>query len=139
MIRQFCKDDYSFILQLWIKCDLLLKKSDELSELEKLLEINKDLFLVATEDEKIIGCVLGCWDGRRGWINHLAVDPEKRRLGIGKELMNELENRLRIKGCLKINLTIMPNNKKVKAFYKTVGYSEEKVIFLSKKIESRFP
>ena len=135
MIRQFCKEDYSSVLQLWIKCNLLIRKSDDLSELEKLPKCNKDLFLVATEDEKIIGCILGCWDGRRGWINHLAVDPEKRRLGIGKSLMKEIEIRLRGKGCLKINLTILPNNEEVKAFYSSTGYVEEKVIFLSKKIE----
>lgn len=135
MIRQFCKDDYSSVMQLWIKCNLVIKKSDELSELEKLLRCNADLFLVKTENEKIIGCFLGCWDGRRGWINHLAVDPEKSRMGIGKSLMEEVEKRLKLKGCLKINLTILPNNEDVLAFYSTIGYCEEKVIFLSKRLE----
>lgn len=65
---------------------------------------------------------MGAWDGRRGWINHLAVKPEHQRKGIGKLLIAELEIRLKKKGAKKVNAQIYKSNTKSIEFFKAVGY-----------------
>lgn len=65
---------------------------------------------------------MGGWDGRRGWINHLAVNPTYQRKGIGTALIRELERRLREKGAQKVNAQIYKSNTKSFEFFKAVGY-----------------
>jgi ribosomal protein S18 acetylase RimI-like enzyme len=78
--------------------------------------------LVAEDDGQILGVVLGAWDGRRGWVNHLAVRPGYRRSGTGTSLVNELEKRLIRKGALKVNAQIYQSNKESLAFFKAMSY-----------------
>jgi ribosomal protein S18 acetylase RimI-like enzyme len=66
--------------------------------------------------------VLGAWDGRRGWINHLAVKPNLQRTGIGKALIRELEKRLVQKGAKKVNAQIYQSNRRSIDFFKASGY-----------------
>ena len=85
-----------------------------------------------------------CWleppwrvfDGHRGWIYYLAVDPEYRRKGIGTRLMKTVEEKLTNLGCPKLNLQIRANNHHVQAFYETIGYGVEDRISMGKKITS---
>ena len=72
--------------------------------------------------QEILGVVLGAWDGRRGWINHLAVRSTHQRSGIGKSLINELEKRLIKKGALKVNAQIYRSNESSLAFFKAMNY-----------------
>ena len=75
------------------------RRSDTPAEIEKKLTRDPDLFLVAEHDNKIIGTVIGGFDGRRGLLYHLAVDGSFRGQGIGTLLLSEVESRLRLKGC----------------------------------------
>ena len=86
------------------------------------LQRDPDLFLVAEDDHQILGVVLGAWDGRRGWINHLAVRSDHRRSGIGKSLVKELERRLAGKGALKVNAQIYKSNRVSVEFFKMLSY-----------------
>ena len=74
------------------------------------VERDPDLFLVATLDGRIVGAVMGGWDGRRAYVYHLAVVHELRRRGVGDALMDELEERLRRKGALKAKCQIYTHN-----------------------------
>jgi ribosomal protein S18 acetylase RimI-like enzyme len=75
---------------------------------------------------------MGIWDGRRGWINRLAVDPARRRSGLGRGLLALVEERLRERGCDKVNLLIEPDNAAVTDFYAAAGYSRDPLIFMEK-------
>ena len=86
------------------------------------LERDRDLFLVAEDDGQIVGVVMGAWDGRRGWINHLAVAPKWRRRGVGRRLIEEVEKRLVEKGAKKVNAQVYRWNSKSFDFFKAVGY-----------------
>jgi ribosomal protein S18 acetylase RimI-like enzyme len=79
-----------------------------------------------------VGAVLGRFDGRRGWVNHLAVDPRARSNGIGSTLMRELERRLRAKGCQKVNLHVVRTNRQVCVFYEELGYEHSDLLFMGK-------
>ena len=124
-LRTFSFDeDWQAVHALWARCGpgVQFSRSDEPAEILKKLCRDPDLFLVAEQDGKIVGAVMGGYDGRRGLVYHLAVAPEARRLGIGKALMDEVEARLREKGCLKSYLLVTRDNAEVLSFYLDLGW-----------------
>ena len=84
-----------------------------------------------------MGAVLGRFDGRRGWVNHLAVDARCRHRGVGTEIMRELERRLVSKGCRKVNLHVLRGNAGVCEFYESLGYARAELVFMEKYLPRR--
>ncbi|MGA2972866.1 MAG: GNAT family acetyltransferase [Candidatus Bathyarchaeia archaeon] len=121
-IREFQLTDYDDVVGLWKTAGLILRPGDELYGIKLKLQRDPDLFLVVEDGGEIVGVVMGAWDGRRGWINHLAVKPNRQREGIGRTLMGELEKRLFEKGAKKVNAQIYKWNTKSADFFKSVGY-----------------
>ena len=121
-IREFRLDDYDKIVKLWKESGLILRPGDDRDGIELKRQRDPDLFLIAENGQEILGVVLGAWDGRRGWINHLAVQSTHRRLGIGRTLIKELENRLIKKGARKVNAQIYQSNNSSLAFFKAMNY-----------------
>jgi ribosomal protein S18 acetylase RimI-like enzyme len=122
-IREFTMDDYPVVHVLWQRGDLWMRPSD--GPEATLLKLTRDpgLFLVACDaDGRVVGVVMGGWDGRRAYVYHLAVSPERRRLGIAASLMDELEERFRRLGALKAKLQILVENEGSKAFFTQRGY-----------------
>ena len=93
-----------------------------------------DLFLVAVDDDRVIGTVMGGYDGHRGWIYSMAVDERERHRGVGSVLMDEIEEALRALGCLKVNLQVVPSNSGVVNFYERLGFSVEDRISMGKRL-----
>lgn len=93
-----------------------------------------ELFLVAVDEGRLVGTVMGGYDGHRGWIYSLAVDESERHRGIGTGLMAEAERRLKKRGCLKINLQVMPDNRGVVQFYRELGFSVEDRLSMGKRL-----
>src|SRR5512144_570382 len=105
-------DDYGGCMKIWEEMEkgVHVGPSDTPAEIQKKLQRDPDLFLVAECDGVIVGTVIGGFDGRRGLIYHLAVQREFRSNGLGSQLMVEVESRLRAKGCLKCYLVVLANN-----------------------------
>jgi len=122
LVREFKISDYDAVVELWKDTRLIIRPGDDRNSIELKVQRDPDLFLVATDDEDVIGVVMGAWDGRRGWINHLAVRPSGQRKGIGKLLIGELEKRLKRKGAKKVNAQIYQWNTESIEFFKAVGY-----------------
>lgn len=125
LIRPFTMQDYEPVFGLWTGAGtgVNIRPSDRLEEIEKKLARDPDLFLVAEEDERVVGVIIGAWDGRRGWLHHLAVEPDYRRRGIAATLIREVEQRLKARGCLKVNLLIFRDNDAARALYESLGYT----------------
>ncbi len=121
-IREFKLSDYEQVISLWKDTGLIIRPGDDFESIRLKLERDPDLFILAEEDEQIIGVVLGAWDGRRGWINHLAVRRTHQRKGVASDLVRELESRLIRKGAKKINAQIYQSNKASLQFFKSIGY-----------------
>jgi ribosomal protein S18 acetylase RimI-like enzyme len=137
-IRTFDYDaDLEAVLGLWSDAGagIQLHRSDEPSEIRKKLQRDPDLFLVAETDGRIVGAVLGGFDGRRGMVYHLAVARRFRRKGIGARLMDALEGRLRAKGCLKYYLLVTPDNREAIALYQGLGWEIMDLLVMGKVIE----
>ncbi len=127
-------EDYVQVIALWTTVGLTVGASDSRAALEHKFERDADLFLVAEGkgNDALIGTVLGAYDGRRAWINHLAIAPGAQGCGLGRLLMDELEQRLRAKGCVKVNLLIKPTNAQVQGFDGNLGYDRDVLIFMAK-------
>ncbi|SRR5581483_3246191 len=124
-IREFrYPQDLTAVIRLWqsIEKGIHLGRSDEPAEIQKKLQRDSDLFLVAELDNKIIGSVIGGFDGRRGLIYHLAVAASFRGQGIGSRLMDEVQARLRSKGCLKCYLLVTLDNQDAMEYYEHHGW-----------------
>lgn len=135
MIRDFnLANDYDAVLALWRSAGpgVHIGLSDTREEIARKLERDPDLFLVAEDAGRIVGSVMGGWDGRRGTVYHLAVAAEHRGRGVGLALMNELESRLRAKGCYKYYLQVTSDNEDVMRFYEKLGWTRSPNIFMSK-------
>jgi ribosomal protein S18 acetylase RimI-like enzyme len=84
---------------------------------------NPGLLLVATADGAVIASALGGWDGRRGWIYHVATASAFRRKGIATRLVRRLEQRLRSAGAPKVNAIVRDENPDARAFWERLGYA----------------
>lgn len=93
------------------------------------------MFLVGLIEGKIVTSVMVGYEGHRGWINYLAVSPEYQKRGLGKSMMDEAEELLRQQGCPKINLQVRTSNAGVLAFYKAIGFLQDDVVSLGKRLE----
>jgi len=124
-IREFKIEDYAAVRDLWGSAGLEFRPGDELEDIRLKLQRDPDLFLVAEIDSGIVGSVIGGWDGRRGWIYHLAVRPEDQRRGVGVSLIRELEGRLVHKGAKRVNAQVHNENEKSLEFFKALGYERQ--------------
>ncbi|HEY0756072.1 MAG TPA: GNAT family acetyltransferase [Ktedonobacteraceae bacterium] len=132
-LRTFTMGDYEQVVDLWRRTGIRVGPSDSREGIGRRLRRDEDLFLVAiTRQEHVIGAVLGGFDGRRGWVNHLAVEPTLQEQGIGKALLERLEVRLRAQGCIKLNLLVAGDNTGVLGFYKKQGFQSSDVVFMEK-------
>lgn len=93
-----------------------------------------ELLLVAVDGSRVVGTVMGGYDGHRGWIYSLAVDENERHRGIGTEMIEEVVRRLMARGCLKVNLQVMPDNEGVVRFYQELGFSVEDRLSMGKRL-----
>jgi GNAT superfamily N-acetyltransferase len=98
-IRYYRKGDYDLIIKLWEAAGLPYKPKgrDSRQSIEKEMEKGCGTFIFAVVDNKEVGVVLVTNDGRKGWINRVAVLPEYRKKGIARRLVNEAENWLESK------------------------------------------
>lgn len=133
-IREFDEKDEEEVISLWDRCGLLRPWNDPHKDIARKLHVQRDLFLVGTVEGKIVGTVMAGYDGHRGWVNYLAVEQSHRRRGFGRTLMNEVERRLRALGCPKMNLQLRAENREAIAFYERIGFSEDAVMSLGKRL-----
>lgn len=132
-IAQFRMSMYDQAVALWRAAGLSIKSSDSHEEIARKLERDPELFLAALDrDGRLVGTVIGAFDGRRAWVYHLAVEPALQGRGIGTALMQELERRLQNIGVVKVNLHVENWNSGVKEFYAKLGYEEAPVTMMGK-------
>ena len=133
--RNVTLDDSELVGDLWRKAGLSLGFGDDRPGLARRLKRDQDLFFVGEVDDRVVACVMGCYDGRRGWVNHLAVDPGFQGRGHGAAMLAELERRFRLVGCPKVNLLIERSNAGVVDFYTKAGYALDDLIFMEKVLD----
>jgi ribosomal protein S18 acetylase RimI-like enzyme len=133
-IRPFSIENEQAVIAIWQKCDLVRPWNNPHLDIQRKLKVNRELFLVGALGVKIIATAMGGYEGHRGWVNYLAVDPAFRKKGFGRQLMAEIEKRLLASGCPKINLQVRTDNTSALEFYSRIGYKDDNVISLGKRL-----
>jgi ribosomal protein S18 acetylase RimI-like enzyme len=139
-IRRFRISDYDVLIKLWDEAQLVYKPNgrDRREMIQKQIQLPNTIALVAEKEGKLIGSVFGTHDGRRGWINRLAVLPEFQRKGIGRELVKELETRFHKMGIGIIASLVEDWNKTSLRVFQRIGYKKHKdIIYFSKRKTSQ--
>lgn len=134
-IRTYTPQDEEAVIALWNHSGLTRPWNDPRKDIDRKLLVRSDLFLVAEANGIVVGTVMVGYDGHRGWINYLGVDPECQRQGVGRALMAEAERLLRAEGCPKINLQIRNSNIGAIEFYRRIGYAVDDVVSMGKRLE----
>jgi ribosomal protein S18 acetylase RimI-like enzyme len=138
ILREFqYPTDYPQIFDLWKNAGpgIHLRRSDEAEEIAKKIQRDPDLFLVAEMEGSIIGSVLGGYDGRRGMVYHLAVAESFRKHGVGTALMDELERRMKQKGCIRTYLLVTRDNLDAVRFYENYGWEQMDLLIYGKNLD----
>ena len=135
-IRNLGMDDYDAVLRLWTEAGLPFRPLGRDSPASMAVQLQSGTaFLLAAELEgELAGVVLGTHDGRKGWINRLAVRPALRRRGIARLLVREVEARMSAAGLEVTAALIETPNEGSLAFFKEVGYvHDEEIEYVSKR------
>jgi ribosomal protein S18 acetylase RimI-like enzyme len=134
-IRPYEPSDEAAVIDLWRRCGLVVPWNDPQHDIALKRQVNAELFLVAVAGGRLVGTVMAGYDGHRGAINYVGVDPELRRRGYGRRLMAAAEELLRQRGCPKINLHVRTSNTGVIAFYERLGYKLDPTVCLGKRLD----
>ncbi|WP_210191770.1 MULTISPECIES: GNAT family acetyltransferase [Rhodomicrobium] len=135
-ITRFAETDRADLIALWEVCGLIRPWNDPDKDIDRKLGDAAGLFLVARQDGVLIGSAMAGYDGHRGSVNYLAVHPDHRHTGLGRRFMAEIEAALTAWGCPKINLMVRRSNTDVTHFYEKLGYQQDDVVVLGKRLIS---
>ena len=133
-IRPYSETDLNSIVSLWEICELSRPWNNPIKDIERKLTVQRELFLILEKNGEILGSVMGGYDGHRGSVNYLGIHPDHKNEGLGKLLMNRIEEELIKMGCPKINLMVRNSNLDVHEFYRVIGYEEQEVVVFGKRL-----
>jgi ribosomal protein S18 acetylase RimI-like enzyme len=125
LIRNACEQDFDAVLELWRLAASTPTVSDTHSGLAKLLARDPQALLLADAQGAIYGSVIASWDGWRGSFYRLAVHPEHRRAGLGRDLVSAGERRLRELGAVRLTAILAEDDPAATGFWQAVGYSQQ--------------
>jgi ribosomal protein S18 acetylase RimI-like enzyme len=134
-IRPFADPDEVAVIALWQRADVTRPWNDPRKDVARKRRVQRELFLVAVENDVIVGTVMAGYDGHRGWVNYLAVEPSERRRGIGRALMAAAEAGVRALGCPKLAVQVRADNPEALAFYERLGFARDAVVSMGKRLE----
>jgi len=131
--------DVADVAALWRTCGLTRPWNDPAADIAFARKGSNATVLIGRDDSAIVATVLVGHDGHRGWVYYLAVDPDHRHKKYGRVMMDTAERWLRERGIEKLQLMVRPDNKNVKDFYQSLGYSQQERIIYAKWLDGREP
>jgi ribosomal protein S18 acetylase RimI-like enzyme len=134
-IRSYQPSDREAVVALWGQCGLLRPANDPFKDIDRKQKVRGDLFLVGTDAGQVVASVMVGYEGHRGWLNYLAVDPGHRQRGYGRLMVREAERLLAAEGCPKVNLQVRTANAEAIRFYKAIGYAQDEALSFGKRLE----
>ncbi len=139
LVRPFETADEDAVVALWERCGLTRPWNDPRKDIRRKVRVRPDHFLVGVVDGEIAATVMVGYEGHRGWIQYLGVDPRRQRTGLGRAIVAEAERLLRAEGCPKINLQVRTSNSGAIEFYKRLGFALDDVVSMGKRLEHDGP
>ena len=121
--RAMTIDDYDAVVELWRSCEgLSIRDADSRAGVERYLARNPGLSFVAERGARIVGSIMAGYDGKRGYIQHLAVDESARRQGIASRLVGLSVDALKAEGIDKSHVHVLRNNRDGNACWSRLGW-----------------
>lgn len=133
-IRAYAAADREAVIDLWRRCNLTRPWNSPGRDIARKLKVNPELFMVGTLDGRVVATAMAGYEGHRGWVNYLAVEPALQRQGLGRQMMQAAEEKLRGLGCPKLNLQVRAENRSALAFYERIGYKRDDVVSMGKRL-----
>jgi RimJ/RimL family protein N-acetyltransferase len=139
-IRQCRVDEVQAVLELWRQADATPGVTDNADDLRRVITQGPADVLVAEVAGRLIGSIIGTFDGWRGNIYRMAVHPDYRRRGVGRSLVAEIENRLSARGAKRITALVEKDHAWATGFWQAVGYQwDQRVVRHVRNLEVETP
>ena len=138
--RQMDIEDYDRIVALWRDCDgVSLRDADSRAGIARYLRRNPGLSFVAEEDSEILGTIMAGHDGKRGYIQHLAVSNSSRQQGIASNLVELCLQALKREGVIKSHVHVLSENRLGRDFWQSRDWFQRDEIVMYSFINSDNP
>jgi ribosomal protein S18 acetylase RimI-like enzyme len=121
-IRSGQLSDAEAVLDLWMRAGAEPSHTDDVESLDILLTHDPSALIVAEAEGSLVGTVIAGWDGWRGSIYRLAVDPSHRRLGLGNRLLREAEARLSSRRAARLQAIVVDTEQLALSFWAASGW-----------------
>ena len=131
--------EVSGVIALWVACGLTRPWNDPAADIALARRGPNSTILIGRDGDAMVATAMVGHDGHRGWVYYVATDPQLRARGYGRAIMNAAEDWLRAAGIAKLQLLVRPENAGVAAFYRSIGFGEQKILFLTKWLDGREP
>ena len=122
--RPIQDQDIEGVVDLWRRCNLTVSYNDPYRDIESARRSTDSDVLVAEVLGKVIASVMVGYDGHRGWLYYVAVDPNRRRERLGVQVMEAAERWMKARGVPKAMLMVRPTNQQALGFYTKTGWDE---------------
>jgi ribosomal protein S18 acetylase RimI-like enzyme len=128
-IRDCRLEDIEAVLTLWLQAEATPGVTDTADDLRRVIQLGPASVLVAEADGRLVGSIIGTFDGWRGNIYRLAVHPDYRRRGIARALLAEVEKWLKQQGAKRITALVEKSHPLAMNFWEAVGYRvDERIV-----------
>ena len=135
-LSEFHEDHAGAVVALWQKCGLTRPWNDPYRDIARKQTDKNGRFLVGHEAGSLIATIMVGYDGHRGSVNYIGVNPDVQQSGVGRVIMQRIEADLIAAGCPKLNLQVRSDNENVLAFYNRLDYQRDAKLSLSKRLIS---
>ena len=123
--RRATPDDAESILQFWVDSGASMGATDQIEQVRRVVKNPAAVLLLAVAANEIVGTLLGTFDGWRGNMYRLVVHPGRRRQGIGRELVRQIEQVFAEWGVRRVTVLIEVDRPWAMEFWTAVGYPRD--------------
>ena len=124
--------DRDAVVALWEGCGLTRPWNDPRDDFALALASSDCAVLVGREAGRLLASIMVGFDGHRGWVYYLAVEPGEQRRGHGRRMMEAAEAWLKLRKAPKLNLMVREGNSAALAFYERLGLERQELVVLGK-------
>jgi hypothetical protein len=132
--RTIADADVEGVIALWQAAGLTRPWNDPCRDIAFARQGENSTILVNAQEGRIVASVMAGHDGHRGMLYYVAVDPARRREGLGRAAVKAAEAWLGARGVWKINLLVRAENEMVRSFYEALGYEVNPVFCMARRI-----
>jgi len=127
--------DIAAVLDLWARTGLRHPDNDPCADIARARNASDATLLVGRKNGRVIATAMVGFDGHRGWVYYLAIEPDQQRAGHGKAMLAAAEHWLRARNAPKLMVLVAEANAGVLGFYEKLGFTRSPVVTLGKRLQ----